>query len=201
MIAYWLPQHEPQLEADPPQLAALACAGPWVCSRHPQGGTLATWRDWPEKSQLAPRVPEAYGTPVRIADDCWYLPPRELPDIYDLVKDGPAGVDVALACGKTITVPHALVSARQFALGGRAVGYVSEYGQLAWELMNHAMQLDADGKPVGVALDDPRLARLIALAIGQRYRTTAHLIDDLRLVAHDDIDPLLGVIWNGDPKV
>lgn len=202
MIAYWIPSVQPSLEADPPQLAGLAYAGPWVCTRHPQGGTLATWNHWPEPGTMAPRTPDAYGPPVEIEDGLFYLPPKVLPDIYDLVKDGPGGVDVSLACGKTITVPHALVAARQFSLSGRAdVGYVTEYGQLAWELMNEAMQPDAAGNPSGVSYSDPRLARLLALAVGQRYRSTPHLVDQMMIIAADDVEPLLGAIWSGDPKV
>lgn len=203
MIAYWFPACTPSLESLPPQLDALREAGPWVCSRHPQGGTLATWRDWPEAGQFAPRVPEAYGDPVEVEPGMHYLPPKTAPTpatIYDLAKDTPGGVDLTLACGLAITIPCALVAARQFSLSGRGRGYVNEYGRLAHELLLDAQQPGDDGKPRGLDLGDPRVHRLFVLAVGQRYRVTAHLLDDLNLIAVDDVEPLLDVIWSGDPK-
>lgn len=202
MIAYWAKGVQEEAAKEHPVFQRILYAGPWKWFRHPSGGCLAVWADWPDAGATSSHDPAAYGEPFDCGDGLFYLPPKQLPDLYDLVKDGAAGVEISLACGKVISIPCALSSGVQFGLSKRnAGGMVTEYGRLAHELLLHSrIPSEKDPKGQGVSPTDPRLHRLINLAIGQRYRSTPELLDDLHLVSMEDIEPLLGAIWCGDPK-
>jgi hypothetical protein len=194
MIAYWASEIEPCNAPGHPALERIQTAAPWQYCAHPYGGTLATWAG-------ASRSHEDYAPPVDTLDGLRYLGPRQIPTIYDLARDGgQPGVDVRLACGAIVTIPVATVAHRQLRLG-RRVGIegvigdpVSSYGRLAVELSRRAAESS------GLSYEDDDLHRLLLLALAQRYRVTADLLDDMALIAQEDVDPLLGAIWTGDPK-
>lgn len=203
MIAYHLPKVRPEDAIEHPSAARLLHAGPWLAVPHEHGGTFLYWADFPEKGDRASHLPESYGPPRQTADGLMYYPPKVLPDIWDLASSERAGADVPLACGKTVTVPLALTEHRQFILGepGGVYGLpVTEYGRLAAELLDVCAEPKPGSDAGGIAHDDPRLHRVLELAIGQRYRVTRELLNDLRVITPEDIDPLLGAIWTGDPK-
>lgn len=202
--AYWMPKVAQEDAKEHPAFAYLRYAGPWGFYRHPNGGTMAVWGDWPEPGQFASHNLSDYGEPEEVSEGLHFLPAKVLPRFYDLARDSTqSGVDVTLACGLVVTIPCALVSGRQLRLGrgGRRAGMVTEYGKLALELLDVALVKDESGERRGIPPNDPRLPYLLALAIGQRYRSTPELLDQLELVAADDIEPLLGAIWSGNPKV
>jgi hypothetical protein len=180
-----------------PDFARVAHVGLRFVS-HPAGGCLATLRDWPMAGQHGSANPEDYGDPVPCAGVLAFLPPKGKPSpqaVWDYVFGDRAGADVRLACGIVVTVPVALVAFRQFKLTGpeRIGAPVTEYGRLASELFDAAKAND------GIPLEDPRLARLLALGFAQRYRVTEDLLDWSGALAADDIDALLSAIWTGDP--
>lgn len=189
--AYWAPDVQPIHAKAHPLFVSIAHAGPWMYRNHPNGGTIATWEDVSHNL-------DGFQEPRQVVDGLFYLAPKEIPHIHDLIRSGgKGGVDVKLACGVTITVPMALSQHRQLRLGRGVERYsdpVTEYGRLASDIL--ARVKEANGLPE----DDPDMLRLIELAINQRYRCPAELFDDMRLFAPEDMDPLLGAIWCGDPK-
>lgn len=200
MIGYWLKNVSPVEANDSPQMTPVLYAGPWLYVQHPQGGTLAFLKDFPEVGTNGPRSPDQYGEPREVEPGVFYLPPLVLGDFYDTARADRTGVDVKLACGRTVSIPCAIVQHRQFRVGrgvsGTRLGRpVTEYGDLACRLLEQA----AKNRGIDVE-DDADLWRLIALAFGQCYRTTPELLDDFGVIARDDIDNLLGAIWYGDPK-
>jgi hypothetical protein len=196
-FAYHLPGVQSATASEHPAFARLLYAGPWLFCTPPEGGTLAVLNDWPEAGKTARRSLDHYGTPVDCGDGLFFLPPKEPACIYDFAHGDRSGEDLVLACGVKITIPVAVTQHRQFRLTGkeRLGKPVTEYGRLATELLEAAM--------AGGSLDeeDPRVWRLVALAIGQRYRTTPEMIDHLGLIAREDVDPILSVAWFGDSKV
>ena len=190
--AYWAPDVPPSEAKDSSVFAEIQHAGPWVYQSHPAGGTLATM-------DCGTRLPDDYGAPVYLADGLHYLPPLTLPTLYDCARpEAAGGVVVRLSCGVQAEIPVALVSHRQLRLsrrpGPRMGPPVTEYGRLAAALLDEAK---ISG---GLMDDDPRLSRLLTLALAQRYRVTAEMVDDMGLIAAEDVDCLLGAIWAGDPK-
>jgi hypothetical protein len=197
-FAYWHPGVQAAVASDHPAFQAILYAGPWLFCTPAEGGTLAVLNDWPEKGKIARRSLDFYGAPVELEDGngLRFLPPKDPVTLHDLAFGDRAGVDLVLASGMKITVPVAMSHHRQFRLTGkqRLGKPVTEYGRLASELMEAAQK---DGK---LDEEDPRVWRLVAMAIGQRYRSTADMIDHLDLIALEDVDPILGVVWFGDPK-
>lgn len=178
--------------AEDPRIASLLCGGPWAYSLD-GAGVLIT-------RPGAPRTFESYGPPQPVdgVEGLAFLPPLGTPSLYDYARpDVHGGADVRLACGLTVSIPVALVQHRQLLLGGNRPTTgdpVTEYGRLAAQL--HARSL-ADG---GVPMDDPALGRLLVLALAQHYAVTAQMIDFLAVLSVDDVDPILGAVWCGDPK-
>lgn len=197
-IAYWCPGVAPTAAYESPQFARILLAGPWHFVPHPQGGTLAVWADFPAKGQQASRLVDSYAAPVDCGDGLHFLGPKGKVDLYDYARDDRTGTDLRLVCGKTVSIPCAVIQHRQFkaapGAGRRLGGPVTEYGALAVRLLERAEKENVLGE------EDPELARLIALAFAQCYRVTPELLDAAHCFALDDVDPLLGVIWWGDPK-
>lgn len=195
--AYWLPDVVASDAKEHPAFARLLYAGPWAFKTHPNGGTIAAWRDFPAVGEHASLNPSDYCDPQDCGDGLRYLQPQAMPEIYALVVGNRAGVDVTLACGVTLTIPPALSSHRALRLSGRQrdLPPIGEFGRLAFELLDAARSTDT-----GIPFEDPRLQRVICLAIGARYRSTPELLEDLNLVAAEDADPILSAVWFGDPK-
>jgi len=188
--AYWAPDVQPADAKTSPVFASILHAGPWQFSTHPNGGTLATFHG-------ASRDVAEYRPARPAADGLQYLAPLVMPSIHDLTKpDSKAGVDVQLCCGLTVTIPHGTVVHQQLRLGrGDRMGDpVTEYGRLCCQLYDSARTAG------GLDYGNPALLRLIELALGQCYRLTQDLIDDMAFLAADDVDPILGAAWCGDPK-
>lgn len=189
--AYWAPDVAPADAKEHPLFASIQHAGPWQYSTHPQGGTLATWKDYS-------RSLSDYQEPRLVVDGLHYMSPKVIPHIHDVAKEGGlSGVDVALACGIALTIPHATVTHRQLRLGRSAERFgdpVTEYGRTACRVMELSKANN------GVPYDSPELLRLLELAISQRYRGTQEFFDDMGFLSAEDVDPLLGAIWCGDPK-
>jgi len=188
--AYWSPVVEASEAKGHPLFASIQHAGPWQYQQHPDGGTVATWLG-------EVFDPSAYAVPRQVFESLCYLAPKQMVHIHDLVLPGNPGADVTLACGITLTIPVATVAHRQMRLGRGNVGLgdpVTEYGRLACRMLEEAKR---DG---GVPNDSPDLLRLIELAIGQRYRVTSEMLDDMAIISADDIDPILACAWMGDPK-
>jgi hypothetical protein len=178
--------------AEDQRMAAILCGGPW-CYSLDGDGVICTHPGEPRSS-------EAYGQPVPVdgVDGLFFLPPMGASSLYDYARpDVHGGVDLRLACGLTVSIPVALVQHRQLLIGGRkpvAGDPVTEYGRLAARLYASASGSD------GLQMDDPTLGRLLILALAQHYRVTAHMIDHLGVLSVDDVDPILGAVWCGDPK-
>jgi hypothetical protein len=172
-------------------------AGPWHYIQHPEGGTFAYLKDWPDAGENAPAAPQFYGAPRICGDGLIYFPPKVPVTLYDLAYSERPGDDMILANGLKVTIPVALVQHQQYRLSdaGGIGKPITEYGKLAAELLDEALakkQLEET---------DQRVLRLLCLAFGQRYRpATPELLDDCQVIAREDVDPLLGQIWWGDPK-
>lgn len=194
--AYRAPAVNPSEAKEHPTFARVLHAGPWMFSTHPHGGTIAFLNDYPDTGQNAAANFELYGEPVDCGDGLLFLPPRAPVSIYDLVHGDRDGADITLACGTKVTIPVATTQHRQFRLRGadRLGKPVTEYGRLAVEIFEAAV---AAGQ---LSEEDPRVWRVLELAFSQRYRVTADMLDHLGLIAREDVDPLLSVIWTGDPK-
>lgn len=190
---YWAPDVSASEAKGHPIFAAIQHAGPWSYATHPQGGTLAFWTDHP-------RSLSDYEEPREVSQGLHYHAPKAMPTLYELVKDSTkGGVDLTLACGLVVTVPVALLESSHFRLSRNAKRHgdpMTEYGRLSAQLLDQAKSNGDKGIPD----DDAGLLRLIELAIGQRYRVTAELLDDLQIIAQEDIDPIMGTVWYGDPK-
>ena len=127
------------------------------------------------------------------------MAPKVMPTLYDLAKpDIGSGVVIQLSCGVAAEIPVAVVRFRQLRLSASArdrVGDpVTEYGRLSVSLLDRAK---VEG---GIPHDDHDLHRLLVLALSQRYRVTAEILDDLGIISTEDVEPMLGIIWCGDPK-
>jgi hypothetical protein len=190
--AYWLPDVHPSDAKEHPSLAAIQHAGPWQYAGHPLGGTFVTMIGMSDQMEDYKQVDPTAG-------GLQYLPPKAMPTLYDLAKPTPGtGVVVQLACGLVAEIPVAVVRFRQLRLsrsaGERLGDPVTEYGRLSVMLLDRAK---VEG---GLPHDDEELLRLIILAFSQRYRVTAELFDDLGIFSTEDVEPMLGAIWCGDPK-
>lgn len=187
--AYWVPAVAASEAKEHALFAEIQHAGPWQYTTHPHGGAVASWTAFDA---------EAFAAPQEIAPGVFYLPPKMLPSIYDLARpERGEGVEITLACGVQLTIPVAVIAHRQLRVGRRGERFgnpVTEYGRIACLLKERART------EAGIPYDDASLLLLMTLAISQRYRITSELLDDLAILAVEDIDPLLGVIWTGDPK-
>ena len=190
--AYWAPDVSPSEAKESPIFAAIQHAGPWQYQGHPSGGTYATMIGFSAQT-------EDFLEPQELVSGLHYLAPKVAPTLYDLAKPTPGnGVVVQLACGVAAEIPVAVVQYRQLRLSASArvrVGDpVTEYGRLSVSLLDRAK---VEG---GIPHDDPELHRLLVLGFSQRYRVTAEILDDLGIIATDDVEQLLGAIWCGDTK-
>jgi len=190
--AYWAPDVSAVEAKEHPAFASIQHAGPWQYQTHPHGGAYATMIGTDNDLAL-------YQAPQELVGGLHYLAPLAMPTLYDLAKETPGqGVMVQLACGIAVEVPVAVVRFRQLRLSASAKNRVgdpvTEYGRLSVSLLDRAK---VEG---GIPHDDPQLHRLIVLAISQRYRVTAEILDDMGIISAEDIEPLLGAIWCGDPK-
>jgi hypothetical protein len=191
MFAYLLTGSGTMAAAEDPRMAPVLCGGPYVYSLAGDC-VIATLSG-------QPRTPEAYGAAVDLGDGQSFLPPAGPCRIHDLARETVSGdgVTVRLACGLDVSIPVALIRHRQLLLSGprpRLGDPVTEYGKTAARLYEQASGQD------GLQQDNPDLGRLLILALAQHYHVTAHMIDRLAVLSADDIDPILGAAWTGDPK-
>lgn len=190
--AYWAPDVSPIDAKESPVFAQIQHAGPWEYHGHPAGGTYAVMIGYADKL-------EDFNDPQELSGGLHYLAPKNMPNLYDLAKPSPGqGVVVQLACGVAVEIPVAVVRYRQLRLSASAKNRVgdpvTEYGRLSVALLDRAK---VEG---GIPHDDPELHRLLILAFSQRYRVTSEMLDDLGIISTEDVEPLLGAIWCGDPK-
>lgn len=201
MLAYRIPDVSPadcldrMRDGSHAGLARIALAGPWQFSAHPEGGALATWKGAP-----VPRVDDL-GEAVACPDGLMYYRPKVMPAQADLAKPSRSEweIDVDLANGMRLTVLLAASEPRRLRfVGPDAVGdALTEYGQLARRVQRRLAESTPDA-PITAADADVR--RLLVLAVGQRYRVTDDLLDDLGWISTADVDPLLQAIQGADPK-
>jgi hypothetical protein len=148
----------------------------------------------------SPRSLDAYADPVPVegVEGLEFLPPLTAGSLYDYAReDVHGGVDVRLACGITVSIPVALTQHRQIRLSGPrpTIGDpVTEYGRLAVKTHRESEEIH------GIQQGHPDVGRLLVLAISQHYAVTAHMIDALQVLSVDDILPIMGAVWHGDPK-
>ena len=190
--AYWAPDVSPSEAKESAVFAAIQHAGPWQYQGHPSGGTLATMIGFNAAI-------EDFTAPQFLSSGLHYMAPKVMPTLYDLAKpDIGSGVVIQLSCGVAAEIPVAVVRFRQLRLSASArdrVGDpVTEYGRLSVSLLDRAK---VEG---GIPHDDHDLHRLLVLALSQRYRVTAEILDDLGIISTEDVEPMLGIIWCGDPK-
>jgi hypothetical protein len=190
-FAYRLANASTMDAAEDPRIAPVLCGGPYAYSL---AGDLVI-----ATLPGQPRTPEAYGPAVGLGDGLSFLPPAGPCTIHDLAREKVSGdgVTVRLACGLDVSIPVALIRHRQLILSGpkpRLGDPVTEYGKTAARLYEQASGQD------GLQQDNPDLGRLLILALAQHYHVTAHMIDHLACLSADDIDPILGAAWAGDPK-
>lgn len=195
MFAYWLPAAGVPMEAaEHPSAQRLLPAGPWQYSVHPQGGTLASWKD---PAGRAPRLDD-FGPGRPTADGLTYYPPKVPATLGDLLRKSlPPSTPVTLACGQVLPIALAASSPRKlvFNPGGTCSGgdYLTEYARLADELRMRAKVEDVIGGA------DPLLGRVVLLAIQQSLRATEEVLTDLGLVSSVDFTPIVLAAWGYDP--
>ena len=190
--AYYAPEIHPSDAKESPVFASIQHVGAWQYQQHPHGGTLATLIGLSDQLDDYTDVRDLKG-------GLRYLAPRSMPTLYDLAKPTPgSGVVVPLACGLIAEIPVAVVRYRQLRLSASAKDRmgdpVTEYGRLSVQLLDRAKREE------GLSHESPDLHRLLVLAFSQRYYVTAEMLDDLGILSSDDVEPLLGAIWCGDPK-
>ena len=190
--AYWAPDVSPSEAKESPIFAAIQHAGPWQYQGHPSGGTLATMIGFNAAI-------EDFKEAQSLESGLHYLAPKCMPTLYDLAKPTiGSGVVMQFACGIAAEIPVAVVRFRQLRLSAsvrdRVGDPVTEYGRLSVSLLDRAKV------ERGIPHDDHDLHRLLVLALSQRYRVTAEILDDLGIISTEDVEPMLGIIWCGDPK-
>lgn len=170
----------------------------WQVQQHPNGGALVVWPG----IQDASTVPlEALGTPRVTHDGLVYYPSRVVPTHEDLIRPEqhrPTGTWIQLTSGQELYVALAVATPREMILragGGIAFGkYQNEYGLLGHELW------EPFWAPGGINPEDPRLARILFLAIQQSYFVTEESFEDLPWLSTRDVVPMMHAIQGVNPK-
>ncbi len=167
-------------------------AGPWMysdCYHDGRKGITAQWQD-----KAGPVELEKFGAPRVCGDGLVYFPSKEPISQDDLCKRScPPGIDYLTTRNVNITVPLASAAPRFVTFGAPGIGTpANEFAQLAYQVF--------DALSENITITDPRVIRLIGLAVRQAYRVTDELLDDLRWITSADIDPILCCIMGSDPK-
>lgn len=164
---------------------------------HPSGdGVLCVF---PRLDGAAVRL-EEFGTPRDTADGMVFYPSLVEPTTEFLIKpenQRGAGDWVSTYLGESLWVALALAAPRRLLLsasGMQAKQPVSELGKLGHELFDEYFS------KTGVPLTDPRLARLIFLALRDSYYVTEEIMEDLPWLTDRDIGPITQAIMGASPK-
>ncbi len=204
--AYWFKDATLASVGDHPRAARLRRAWPnipddpecrWMAQSHPVQGTLVVW---PRPADGSGIPLEAFGKPREIADGLTYFPslaPFTMIDVIRPERHRGQGTWCSLYSGESLYVPLALATYRELILGAggglKLGGYQNEYGTLGHELFDVFVK-------EGIQYSDPRLTRLLFLALQQSYTLTEEMAEDIRWLGEADINPVLHAIFGIDPK-
>jgi hypothetical protein len=194
VFAYWLPTAGHPIDAaEHPSARRLLPAGPWQFSAHPQGGTLASWKD---PAGRAPTLDE-FGPGRLTADGLTYYPAKEVPAVAALMRPNlPSATVVTLSSGAAVPIVMAASSPRKlvFAVGGVEPGdYLTEYASLAEQLREKARA----GEKIGYT--HPMLGRVVLLALQHSLRATEEVLTDMGIVSTADFLPIVRAAWGYEP--
>lgn len=201
--AYWIKGRSWQeVAANPP--ARLRAAWPknpseplgcWMTHAHPEGGTLCVF---PRLSGAACSLDE-FGPPRETDDGMIYYPSLVKPTLEFLIKPqnmrGP-GEWVSTFEGAQLWIAIAFCTPRRLVLassGMRTKDPVTEFGALAHDVYDDIRKRDIPG-------DDPRLARLLYLALRESYTVTEEMAEDWDVLTDRDINPIVEVALGASPK-
>lgn len=204
-FAYWIKDKtDTQVALAPP--ARIRAAWPndpkngdegWMVQRHPTGvGALLVF---PRYDGAAVTL-DAFGEPRDTADGMVYYPSKEAPDREWLIRpesSRPAGEWVKIYDGH-LWIPIAFAAPRKLVLcssGGYREGEpVSEFGQLGHEIFDPFISKE------GVPFTDPRLWRLLFLALRESYWVTEEIVEDIPWLTTADITPIAMTALGLNPK-
>lgn len=203
--AYWANDVGLMQAAESPRFHRLRRAWPnlpddpqqrWSAQPHPVQGTMIVWPGLHGGGVSL----ESFGPPRETHDGLTYFPSLEQPTPIDLMRDEKnrlPGTWVNLYSGLELHIGLATATPREIMLqasGGIALGkHKSEYGLLAHALFDEFVK-------DGVSYADPRLGRLLFLAVQQSYCVTEELIEDLGWFTEADINPIMHAVMGIDPK-
>jgi hypothetical protein len=178
----------PNLQDDPSQR--------WSAQQHPVQGTMVVW---PGQHGSGLQL-DAFGPPRVTHDGLTYYPSLEKPTPIELMRDENtrlSGTWVSLYGGGELFIALATATPREIILcasGGIKIGrHKAEYGLLAHDLYEPFLK-------EGITFEDPRLGRLLFLALQQSYCITEEMIEDLGWICEADISPIIHAIMGIDPK-
>ncbi len=190
--AYWTdtitdPSQGPLCDA----FKRIHIAGPWQyfpVSHDGKNGIGAIWAD--NKEGACPLA--LFGKPRKSFDGLVYFPGEKIAQINLGKRDYIEGIEYATSRGITLTIPFASYAAVDVSFSSLSLGGPSdEFAQMAENIWENRST---------ILVRDPRLLRLIYLAIAQNYRVTQETLDDLNWVTSKDIDPIYCCIMGLDPK-
>jgi hypothetical protein len=145
---------------------------------------------------------EEYSKEGELCEDglLWFNPLKKV-KLEELVKSKPlGGIDVSVSGGFYISIPNALSGSNQFKLSKRKMSDkignpLNEYGKLALELYSLLNSKTEDGKEVSLEYDDPRISRLIVLALQGNFYVTEEVVDYLEFIGVNDINNIITACW------
>lgn len=205
-FAYWIKDLAPSAALSSPRTERLRRACPnvpddpeqrWMAYPHAQGGALMVY---PARDSAA--VPlDAFGPPVDTFDGLVFYPPLDPIVPEDAIKAeqqrGPGNWH-GTTKGLSLWIPLAAATPREVIVvaggGFRYGGFANEFGLLAHELWD-AMQADKE-----LTFDEPRLWRLLLLAIQRAYALTDELIERCGWFTSADVGPITFLVFGLSPK-
>ncbi len=169
----------------------IKIAGPWQffgALNEGVKGVAAIWKD--NTDGACPLA--SLGKFRKCFDGLVYFPGTTPKQIDIGKRDYIEGIEYTTSLGVTLTIPLAAHAAVEVSFSSLDLGGPSdEFAKMAEEIW---------ANKENILIRDPRLLRLVFLAIAQNYRITQELLDDLRWLTSKDIDPIYCCIMGLDPK-
>ncbi len=194
MIAYRLPDVDPIDAASHPLMARLLPVGPWQYQAHPEGGTLASWKSSDGRAVTL----DGFAAGVETEDGLTYYAPLAPVELDALRRPTlPPGRFVTLYGGDRLHVAFAMAAPRKLMFGAKTVkagDLVTEYASLV-ESIREEVIASKSFDPY-----DPRVQRMVFLAVQQSYRVTQELLSAGGWITDADEWPILLAGAGVDPE-
>ena len=161
--------------------------GPWAAQGNASGVTL-TAREWPTGSYT--------GEPRKTPEGWDYCASDVTPGLQDLFRPATmvdACNQVDLVNGQRIIIRPAYLEPRRMFSNGEVGDVVTEHGRRARRVGDLIRAKDPQG------IGHPEAIALWVEAVGNIYRATSEVIDDLDIFSIDDVDNVIAAVFAG-PK-